>query len=246
MCAQKRPIHGLTKVLNKYAQNATLPDFLVIMDDDSYYQVDLVQKELQKYNSDNAHVIAGCMIRSRIYESNFTFPYGGWGTILSRGAIVNLMRPLYCQGKRQRDEFEANACNRLQENQLEEQHLFKEGMSVGQLMEAYAAVEPFTSHSNWTHGFCLHSDWALGFFFNFYFIGIHAGGRDDVPHDRMAGYMGSEIYAGRQTHSVQATRRQCNNDSPRTCTSKSHICHYQTPESMKALTSQWLLSVGDT
>ena len=44
------PFTGLTKVLNKYAQNATLPDFLVIMDDDSYYQVDLVQKELQKYN----------------------------------------------------------------------------------------------------------------------------------------------------------------------------------------------------
>jgi hypothetical protein len=240
MCAQKRPIHGVTKAIAKY-ENDTLPDFLVLMDDDSYYQVDLVQKELNnKYSSNDAHVIAGCMLRNRVQESNFTIPYGGWGTFLSRRAIVNLMRPLYCLDERQRDEFEANACKRLLENQLGEQYLFKEGMSVAQLMEAYASAQPFTSHSNWTHGFCLHSEWALGFFLNFYYVGMHSGGRLNVPHDRMSGYMNSEVYAGRQTRRVKAMRRQCDNVSPETCTSESHICHSQTPESMKALTSQWL------
>jgi hypothetical protein len=175
MCAQKRPIHGLTKVLHHYRQqHEKLPDYLIIMDDDSYFQLQFVQNELMRhYSPESARALAGCLIRNRVKESNFTFPFGGYGTILSQGAIANLIRPVYCRD-RQRDEFEENACRQLDKNQLEENYLFREGMSIGELMEAYAAAQPYKSHTNWTHGYCLHSDWALGFFFNYYYISSHS------------------------------------------------------------------------
>jgi hypothetical protein len=249
MCAQKRPIHGLTKVLHHYRQqHEKLPDYLIIMDDDSYYQLEFVQDELRRYRPETAQVLAGCLFHNRIKEKkskvehNFTFPFGGYGTILSRGAIANLMRPVYCQN-RQRDEFEETACQRLDENQLEEKYLFREGMSIGELMEAYAASQPYKGHANWTHGFCLHSDWALSFFLNFYYISndFRNSSQLDIPHNQMAGYMGSDYFV---VYTRRAKRRkvqygQCNNDSPAKCTNSSHICHYQTPESMELLRAQW-------
>ena len=119
-------------------------------------------------------------------------------------------------------------------------------MSVGQLMEAYAAVEPFTSHSNWTHGFCLHSDWALGFFFNFYFIGIHSGGRKRARTIEWLGTWGLSSTMERRLLVSRTSTVNATTIRQRNAQASSHICHYQTPESMKALTSQWLLSVGDT
>jgi hypothetical protein len=116
--------------------------------------------------------------------------------------------------------------------------VFQDGMSVSDLQLAYVRSQPYADYKNWSTGFCLHSDWMWGFFPNYYNISKHVEGSlsASVPWERMEGYNGSELYGGRQTSEVQAMRRICNNDSVERCGFDSHICHYQTPESMQRLT----------
>jgi hypothetical protein len=106
MCAQTRPSHGLHKVLSKYREsspinsNSTigsnlkreqdlepLPDYLIVIDDDTFVNVKLVHQYLATYDSSTPKTIAGCLIRSPIQKVNFTLPYGGYGTIFSRGKL---------------------------------------------------------------------------------------------------------------------------------------------------------------
>lgn len=120
MCAQKRPMAGFGKALQKYRQNnnghhATtnqtqqsqlhLPDYLVIMDDDMYYNMEYVVHGLGKLKQEqhllnsatmDSFVVAGCLIRSKLKRFNWSFPFGGWGTIFSRGALEAMLQPLHC------------------------------------------------------------------------------------------------------------------------------------------------------
>jgi hypothetical protein len=104
MCAQTRPSHGLHTAVTHYrrllqASAATqgkasswrtvLPDYLVVTDDDTYMNLELVTHYLSSSAFADDHqsrAIAGCMIRSPIREINFTIPYGGFGMIFNQGA----------------------------------------------------------------------------------------------------------------------------------------------------------------
>lgn len=91
MCAQKRPSFGFGKVVDFYRTHPELPDYLIIMDDDTYYNIDHVEAFMTTNMMDPsiAYAIAGCMVRSRVREVNFTFPFGGYGMIFSRGKDIN-------------------------------------------------------------------------------------------------------------------------------------------------------------
>lgn len=78
MCAQRRPIHGLYKVLKRYeSNNMDLPDKLIVMDDDTYMNLELLQTLYADDQPDLPLVRPGCLVRLPIHQFNFTFAFGG-------------------------------------------------------------------------------------------------------------------------------------------------------------------------
>ena len=162
LCAQSRPAQGFYKVMQHYKSTGeAFPDYLIIMDDDTYYNIELFQQHFQNsaeyQNSSDPAAIAGCLVRSPVGIINFTIPFGGFGFILNRGALSALDKPIFCSQDR-------DICHAIQEkNQLNERPLFQEGMTVTDLIYKYATDQPYRKWRNWTTGFCLHSDWYVFF-----------------------------------------------------------------------------------
>lgn len=198
MCAQKRPMAGFGKALETYRkytnhtqqqqQQLDLPDFLVIMDDDTWYNMEYVMKglkELQKEPSvlngrvGASFVVAGCLIRSKLKRFKWSFPFGGWGTIFSRGALEAMMQPLHCgdiisanntamnmepyvESNNSTSDYSSLFCPKLAKNRVGELKTYRDGMSLVDLMYNYVMREPYLDHANWDVGFCMHSDWVWG------------------------------------------------------------------------------------
>ena len=108
MCAQQRPHAGMMKVRNHYKTSGQdLPDYLLVMDDDTYINMKTFEREFRGYlarprkdlsppDKSEPLVMAGCLVKQPVKQLNFTFPFGGFGTFLSRGALEELYRPIYC------------------------------------------------------------------------------------------------------------------------------------------------------
>jgi hypothetical protein len=234
MCAQKRPIDGLNYVLNQYRKGLAIPQYLAIIDDDTYINMDSVTDILLKdFPVHSPQLAAGCNF-DYLTKTGFTFPYGGFGSFITRTAIERLLKPIDCSIIKA-DAFTKHACWRLRENNMGEERFFEDGMSVGDLMFRFASEQPFGDVSNWKQGgYCMHSDHALAYFLNFYFIAVP----DDVllayvqkPTDelrRTFGYtaLTSARYPGRQG--------ECANEKD-VCTIHHHICHYILPAQMDKL-----------
>ena len=236
MCAQKRPIYGLALVVQRYRENnEPLPDYIVIMDDDTYYNMELVSRFLGQSNNNTFVAIAGCLLRYRVHEINFTFPFGGFGMIYGKGALENLMRPIRCAGNTQADDFLETSCKRMKENLIGELAVFREGMSLLDLIQTYSSSQRYSSYRNWSYGFCLHSDWMWGYVTNFYPISVHDPDPfyELVPHARLLAY-GSEMYPGQLAPEVRDKLTQCDHGRNK-CHQAAHICHYQDPATMKML-----------
>ena len=176
-----------------------LPDYLIFIDDDTYIHVDILLETLiERYPSNEVHVMAGCVYhKPRPY---LAFPWGGYGTILSRAALQRLLQPIYCtpystslrttpsdttndnnNNDDDDDHYDTNfaqyVCWRIYEhNYIQETSYFQNGMSVADLMIAYMQQLPFTKVQEWnqnhTFGYCFHSDHILAYFLNFYFITV--------------------------------------------------------------------------
>lgn len=231
MCAQKRPLDGLHKVLELYRNNVTtIPDYLYIIDDDTYINVDLLTKDLLHfYPVNQSFAVAGCNMNF-LKSSGITFPDGGFGTFLTKAAIQRLLQPIYCDG---RDEHSTMACWRLNINALGEKQFFTEGMSVADLMQTYSSKLPFTEVESWTNtGYCFHSDHALAFFINFYHIPLPPGKLAEYghPRDKM-----------RRRHSFiglpGGTGIECQNERD-VCLRSNRVCHPLSPTRMHQLYSQ--------
>lgn len=227
LCAQKRPVDGLHLALQQYKREP-LPNYLFVVDDDSYFNMDaVVQTLLTNHSEAEPHVVAGCQYH---YPRNihFVFPYGGFGTILTRKAIENLIRPISCDGP-DPDAFTKMACWRLSLNLVGEKKFFRDGMSVADLMYAYSSDLPFTGIDQWKDGtgYCFHSDHTLGYFFGFYHIA--------VPDDKMDVNFDEKLrktygYGGIST----GDESECDNERER-CSAQSRICHYIEPQQMDQL-----------
>ncbi|KAL3911739.1 MAG: hypothetical protein SGILL_007163, partial [Bacillariaceae sp.] len=112
LCAQKRPAESLFRVLDDYRQqrqrmivdgtdSATLdqifPDYLFLLDDDTYLNMEPILEVLPElYPANNSYAVAGCMVRERVHQHNFTFPWGGFGTIFSKALIEKFVHPIHC------------------------------------------------------------------------------------------------------------------------------------------------------
>jgi hypothetical protein len=300
LCAQKRPIDAFRQIMSAYEQQQqqqqqpehSFPDYLLIIDDDTYMNINSIVDFLPRQNGAAsstipALAIAGCRIRSRIYEHNMTIPFGGMGVILSRQTLQNFATPVSCPNINNDDtipttttntsssDFERLACWRLAQNGAGERPLFKQGMSLVELMHAYTTASPYMHADRWNKeqdgggvrksadksgeneveggvGYCMHSDWMWGYFINVYPVSTQTS---DVPffadvfEDRLQGYNGSTIYAGRKSPESNAQLKQCrhknvidndgNSDSERrACPPESHICHRLSERRMRELYQQ--------
>lgn len=227
LCAQKRPVDGLHLALQKY-KTEQLPSYLVVMDDDSYFNMNAFVETLKTNHSEEVpEVLSGCLY---LYprDIHFLFPYGGFGSIFSRKAIENLIQPIYCDAS-DPDGFTRMACWRLSQNNVGEKQFFREGMSVADLMYAYSTELPFTGVDHWKNGtgYCFHSDHTLGYFVGFYHIA--------VPDDKMIVKWNDKLrkvygYGNLASGDEKACKKEKDN-----CSAQSRICHYVEPQQMDRL-----------
>jgi hypothetical protein len=181
LCMQRRFIQGLEKVFKHYGMNhvdkrdenregSSLPDFLILLTDRTYYNMKVFPEVLSSFhramNSTTAGsfdpskpvAIAGCINsdRYRIKKGRrFTAPILGFGLILSRGVLENLSQPIRCNLPTGNSPF----CNSIAESPIGESKVFREGMTVADLMLAYADFDHFDQFQNWTTGYCLEAEW---------------------------------------------------------------------------------------
>jgi hypothetical protein len=233
MCAQKRPYHGLAKVARHYASRrhaeAGLPDWLIIADDDTYYNLELFHRTFRSRNASDLEVAVGCLVRQPVHTVNLTFPYGGFGSVLSGGSLAKLLRPIECPPASADGEA---TCDRLRDNIVGELEYFRNGMSLVDLIHAYVSAERYRDVDRWTAGYCMHSDWVLGYFVNFYNVSRHVENPyyRRVPQARIDPFAnGSEIY--------RRPEGLCRNDG--VCREGDQVCHRAPAKWMEEETRRW-------
>lgn len=227
LCAQRRFALGLAKVIQEHETKAMpLPDYLMIVDDDTYYNIPEFVKFLSTKDASENFLIPGAVF-SIAKKFRFRIHHGGFGLTISRGALLNAMTPIQCDSLEQAQPAQKQApspssktehpfCSRLRENWMGEQSVFRNGMTLIDLMKTYTAEhEPYSSYKNWTSGFCFHGDWLLTYFLVYgYKVGklLPPYCRENCP-----GY-------------------EQNEDA---CFHDSHICHHVTAQTMEKMASSW-------
>lgn len=173
LCAIQRPYAGLRKAYLHYQQNRQLlPDYFIILDDDTYYNMEIFQKNHETLNSSVPTVVAGCLVRQPVMQINFTFPFGGYGAVFSKGSLDYLFQPIMCMnGIVGGDNFPSMVnhpnheaiCNQLSKDLFGELKYFQNGMSLLDLIYKFVNTERYRDVATWTTGFCMHSDWVMGY-----------------------------------------------------------------------------------
>ena len=156
-----------------------------------------------------------------------------------KGTLELYMCPVNCSIDKM-DDFSMGVCNQINDNQIGEKAVFKDGMSVSDLQTELATFQPYTKYKEWTIGFCFHSDWLWGYFSNYYNLSKHSDDEffKDIPRDRMEGYNQSQIFYREDKLLHPNMRRNCDNQRTKLgqkCVASSPICHYQTPKDMTKL-----------
>jgi hypothetical protein len=240
LCAQKRFVSGFTKLVNLYAnKEGSLPDYLIVADDDTYINIEHITEYLvksprrqeQQGISDEeryvpvpntAAIFAGCRLRSPDHELKWTYPFGGFGTFLSKGALQRWMQPIHCEettslSSSTEEQFEQAICQKYLHNSnhehtypfnatIGEGRFFQSGKSLNQVMHSYIHEMKY---------FCLHSDWFFGYIANFLNVSRHVVKKGEKPvagqgtsalwfdqyiddrnvsENRLHSIMGSELY----------------------------------------------------
>ena len=235
LCAQTRFPLAISKVMLGYAKrNEALPDYLLLVDDDTYYNLDHYEEAIVRgRDSSKPYVAAACRSRMPTWDYT-TFPIGGYGMTISKGSIQRFITPIHYNSKNQPaitissnydvndDIWERSVLQYMKENLLLEQPTFRNGMSLIELMEAFTREEKISEIHKWTRGFCFNGDWIIPLFVMIYNLG-GLGPIVDTIYDSEA---------------IRKERRGiCRNDGP-ACWANSLACHYQKPADMERLTQQ--------
>lgn len=161
LCAQQRPIAAFWKAMQDYAQGTPIPDYLVMIDDDTFLNMPLVLEELRSsYPSTTPYVVCGC--RFRFHDQRFTFPYGGYGTFITGAVISKLLQPIDCYSRR---EFDRQVCSVIRRSHVGEAEVFVNGMCLAELIYRFATQHKYTDANDWQFWtidrpmYCMHSDW---------------------------------------------------------------------------------------
>jgi hypothetical protein len=182
LCAQHRPGTALYKALQSYSNNntttaaaaAALPDYLLLVDDDTYYDIPRLTPLLQA-SKQEATVYVGCLtIVKSIFRPNLyrVSPFGGGGVILSKQTLQRLLQPMHCPTPSADDSAATAAtadsnnsrtdewCRQLDRNLLGEHDVFRNGMTMGELIYQFYNRRPN----------CFISDWPLAYFIHYYHL----------------------------------------------------------------------------
>ncbi|GFH57827.1 hypothetical protein CTEN210_14303 [Chaetoceros tenuissimus] len=189
ICAQKRFHSAFVKYMAMLEEHEDLiPDYLMIMDEDTYINV----HDLEKYlitsdmsdkndgyvpsSSETPVMFAGCRVRAPSHEIQFTFPFGGWGIYLSKGSLKKWLTPLDCDGNngnkqsdhqelclRYKTPFVNNATDTTQIT-IGEGRFFQNGMNLNQVFMRYIQEQQH---------YCLHGDWFFGYIANYLNMSRH-------------------------------------------------------------------------
>lgn len=214
ICAQSRLVLGLGKKFKEYKKRVNLfgatealPDYLMIVDDDTYINIDLFSDFVNSKNSSIPVAYSGC-------RENLITNMGGFNLFLSRASIQRLITPLTCaprktnaRGLSSISEWEATICKQLEENVLGEYELFYPGMSLSDIAFEFASKKQF----------CLFSGWFMKYLITQYHLSI-------IAED------------GKRIHPYFETKN-CASNGDMYCKIDSHICNWQTPESMASITA---------
>jgi hypothetical protein len=232
LCAQRRFALALAKVLRQYDTTGTattttaktkssslsLPDYLIIVDDDTYYHMPKFVNFLQGKNSADDFMIPGVSYWFS-FKPRFRIYHGGYGLTMSRGALHNALQPIYCRDAPHSHginnfQQEHLFCPRLRENWMGEYDVFRNGMTLMDLVHAYVTTwEPFSNFTTWTTGFCFHGDWVLTYFLSYAY-------RVGTMHQPYCKFFCKEWKKG-------------------VCLPNSHICHHVSAETMEERASMW-------
>ena len=244
-CANKRPGVLFGRLGRLYRKIQSLPDYFIFLDDDGYYNMELFRQFVQDLDPWEPSTYAGCLIQMPLHATNMTFPFGGFGLILSRGTLMNLIRPVHC-GATMTDNsnnnlFQEHACSQLQSNMFGEYDSFINGMSVSDLMAAHASRDSYASNNfmEAKYPFCIHGDWMTGYYINYYQLSnkIPNPYFKDRPGFRIRSDLGIVYEANKHANPP----RNCLND--RICDSTSQVCHHMSDESMHDLVREARLVV---
>lgn len=175
LCAQQRPIAGFYKLLRSYSStNGTFPDYLVVMDDDTWIHMPRFVDTLhQLYPADIPYMVAGCRLNLKRGIRNFKFPYGGWSYVLTRAVLQALVQPQTCAAN---DDNKASSsfCAQLARNAAGERDLFVNGMSVLDLLYTYTFHQRLTQVDSWnTAGYCMNSEYVPSVHACFSFVPVY-------------------------------------------------------------------------
>jgi len=223
LCAQRRPAVAFFQYM-KHVD--TLPDYLWIIDDDTYIDVKAVAQALQRNGYPEKAAVAGC--RLYLVYQPVPMPWGGFGLFLTKSYLEQMNAPIHCGNPK--DTFAKQSCQQLRKNVLGELPFFRDGDSLVGLMKTVVSSRPLSSFVSTTvkDTFCFHSDWIWQFFINLYPTSDLVG----PPDVRLSAYEGSEkhnyLIWGRKT-----STGQCRNQGQ--CPIGSHICHHIDPDSMLRL-----------
>ena len=245
LCAQRRFVSSFTKLVDMYTPQ-TLPDYLIIADDDTYINMEHIEEylirqparlEQRGLNQDDgivpSHntpvVFTGCKVRYPTHQISFTNPFGGFGTFLSKGSLKRWTQPLYCNDTA--NDYENNICHKLLRKSehaypsatVGEERYYATGDSLNDIFDKYVRLEKT---------FCLHSDWALGYIVNFLNISRACHPKSDwiaekYPEritNRLHDIMGSEIYGS--TYNGQCKYGNGQKGEDLGCHSNATVCHY--------------------
>jgi len=218
MCAQARPLFSLFKLQKRYHREP-LPDYLIVMDDDTYFNMNKFQRHFTLEGASRPRAIAGCRIKFHI---TFSGPYGGFGLILSRAMLQDLMQPIDCSTNYTTD----STCGRIEMNRIGEYDVFQDMVSgsLVELMKRYAERSAFRDHKKWAAGYCLHSDWATGYLISLY--GRALGTYNS--HPRMRSVYNMRFNFDKSPSNI------CRFEGEK-CTSKSEACHYAQSDIMSSI-----------
>ncbi len=136
---------------------------------------------MERYPAHEIQVLSGCVYQKP--RPFFAFPWGGYGTILSRAALQRFFQPIHCPNTTGSATFHSSNSDRTfaeyvcwrihQHNYINESLYFRNGMSVADLMITFMQQFSFSKINEWnsdTFGYCFHSDHMLAYFLNFYCI----------------------------------------------------------------------------
>ena len=201
-CAQRRFTLSFTKLMKIYTNNSSsnnnaFPDYLVIVDADTCMNIDHVTNYLLT-NRPNPNiplpttpiVFAGCRVRSPDHQIKWTFPWGGYGTFISKGSLQRWTQPIDCDlsyndktatTSSEKNEFARNICNKYtnkyektNSSSIEKTYPFSATIGEeGYFENSNSLNDAFYKYIHKEEFVCLHSDWFFGYFSNFLNLFTH-------------------------------------------------------------------------